>query len=61
MEHSYDLNSSENTVSPAALYVMECLPTMDELDSEPSLEESNKVIDILESCKAPGNGGISLT
>ena len=38
VEHYSDLYSRENTVSPAALDVIECLPTMDELDSEPSVE-----------------------
>ena len=58
MEHYSDLYSRENTVSPAALDVIECLPTMDELDSEPSVEELSKVIDSLASGKAPGNDGI---
>ena len=39
VEHYSDLYSRENTVSPAALDVIECLPTMDELDSEPSVED----------------------
>ena len=58
MEHYSDLYSRENTLSPAALDVIECLPTMDELDSEPSVEELSKAIDILASGKAPGNDGI---
>ena len=45
-------------MSPAALDVIECLPTMDELDSEPSVEEFSKAIDSLASGKAPGNNGI---
>ena len=36
-------------MSPAALYVIECLSTMDELDSEPSVEELSKAIDSLAS------------
>ena len=55
LEHYYDLYSRENTVSPAALDVIECLPTMDELDS---VEELSKAIDSLASGKAPGNDGI---
>ena len=38
VEHYSDLYSIEKTVSPAALDVIECLPTMDELDSGPSVE-----------------------
>ena len=45
-------------MSPAALDVIECLPTMDELDSEPSVEDLSKAIDSLASGKAPGNDGI---
>ena len=58
-EHYSDLYSRENTVSPAALDAIECLSTMDELDSEPLVEELSKAIDSLASCKAPGNDGIS--
>ena len=58
MEHYSDLYSRENTVSPAALDVIECLQTMDELDSKPSVEELSKAIDRLASGKAPGNDGI---
>ena len=58
MEHYSDLYSRENTVSPAALDVIECLPTMDELDSEPSVEDLSKAIDSLASDKAPDNDGI---
>ena len=50
--------SRENTVTPAALDVIECLPTMDELDSEPSVEELSKAIDSLASGKALSNDGI---
>ena len=54
--------SKENTVSPAALDVIDCLPTLDELDSEPLVEELSKAIDSLASDKAlSGNDGIPLT
>ena len=58
VEHYSDLYPRENTVSPAALDVIECLPTMDELESEPSVEEHSKAIDNLASGKAPDNDGI---
>ena len=45
-------------MSPAALDAIECLPTMDELDSEPLVEELSKAIGSLASGKAPGNDGI---
>ena len=38
VEHYSDLYSRKNTVSPAALDVIECLPTIDELDSGPLVE-----------------------
>ena len=57
MGHHSDLDSRENTVSPAALDVTECLQTMDELDSEPLVEELSKAIDS-SSGKVPGNDGI---
>ena len=58
VEHYSDLYSRENTVSTAALDVIDCLPTIDELDSEPLVEELSKAIDSLASGKAPGNDGI---
>ena len=58
VEHYSDLYSRENTMSPVAPDGIECLPTMDELDSEPSVEELSKAIDSLASGKAPGNDGI---
>ena len=58
MEHYSDLDSRENIVSPASLDVIECLPTMDELESEPLVEELSKASDSLASGKAPGNDGM---
>ena len=37
VEHYSDLYSRENIVSPSALDAVECLPTMEELDTEPTL------------------------
>ena len=42
-----------NVVSEEALMAMESLSTMDELDSEPTLEEINQALDQLSSGKAP--------
>ena len=44
-----------NVVSEEALVAMESLSTMDELDSEPTLEEINQALDPLSSSKTPGN------
>ncbi|XP_066302904.1 uncharacterized protein [Branchiostoma lanceolatum] len=53
VEHYSDLYSRQNTVSPSALDAIECLPTMDEQDAEPTLDELNKAIDSLSTGKAP--------
>ena len=45
-------------MSPSALDAVECLPTMEELDIEPTLEKLGKAIDSLASGKAPGSDGI---
>ena len=58
VEHYSDIYSRENTVSPSALDAVECLTTMEELDTEPTLEEFSKAIDSLASGKAPGSDGI---
>ena len=58
VEHYSALYSRENTVSPAALDVINGQPTMDALDSEPLVEEFSKAIDSLASGNAPGNDGI---
>ena len=57
MEHYSDLCSRENSVSPSALEAVECLPTMEELDTESTLEELHKAIDSLASGKVPGDDG----
>ena len=58
VEHYSDIYSRENIVSPTALDAVECLPTMEELDTEPTLEEFSKAIDSLASGKAPVSDGI---
>ena len=59
VEHYSDIYSRESIVSPSALDAVECLPTMEELDTEPTLEELSNAIDSLASGKAPGSDGIS--
>ena len=58
VEHYFDIYSRENIVSPSTLDTVECLPTMEELDTEPTLEELSKAIDSLASGMAPGSDGI---
>ena len=45
-------------VTEAALTATEYLPTLEELKSEPTLEELNKALDSLATGKAPGKDGI---
>ena len=52
-----ELYSRMNLVSEEALTAMESLSTMDELDSEPTLEEINQALDH-SSGKDPANDGI---
>ena len=58
VEHYSDLYSRQNVVTSAALDAIECLPTMEELDTEPTVEELSKAIDSLAAGKAPGSDGI---
>ena len=58
VEHYSDLYSRKNIVSPSALDAVECLPTMEELDTEPTLEELSKAFDRLTSGKATGSDEI---
>jgi len=59
VEHYSDLYSSrQNVVTTAALDAIECMPVMEELDTEPTTEELNKTINSLASGKAPGSDGI---
>ena len=53
VEYYSDLYSRENIVSPSALDAIECLPTFEEPDTGPTLEELSKAIDSLVSGKAP--------
>ena len=47
VEHYSDLYSRQNVVTTAALDAIECLPVMEELDTEPTTEELNKAINSL--------------
>ena len=58
MEHYSDLYFKQNVVTSAALDAIECLATMEELDTEPTVEELSKAIDSLAAGKAPGSDGI---
>ena len=58
VEHYSELCSRVNVVSAEARMAMESLSIMDELDSEPTLENINQALDKLYSGKAPGNDGI---
>ena len=57
-EHYSELYSKETVVSDAAIESTPQMPTMDELDTPPTIKELNKAIDSLSSDKAPGNDGI---
>ena len=52
VEHYSDLYSRENTVTPSALGAIKCMPIMEELDAEPTMDELSKVIDSLATGKA---------
>ena len=58
VDHYSELYSRMNVVSEEALIAMECLSTMDEHDSKPTLEEIDQALDQLSSCKAPRKDGI---
>ena len=58
VEHYSELYSRVNVVSEEALIAIKSLSIMDELDSEPTLEDINQTLDQLSSGKAQGNDGI---
>ena len=58
VEHYSDLYSRENTVTPSALGAIKCMPIMEELNIEPTMDELSKVIDSLATGKAPESNSI---
>ena len=58
VEHYSELYTRENMVSENALNAVECLPTLEDLDREPTVTELHKALDRLASGKAPGRDGI---
>lgn len=58
VEHYSELYSRENIVATSALDVIDPLPIMVELDTEPTLAELSKAINSLACGKAPGIDGI---
>ena len=58
MKHYSDLYSRKNTVAPSALDAIECMPVLEELDTEPTMDELSKAIDSLAAGKAPGSNSI---
>ena len=45
VENYVELSSTENTITNEALYTIESLPVMTELDTEPTEDDFNKAID----------------
>ena len=58
MDHYSEGYSRMNVVNEEALIAKVGLSTVDELDSEPTLEENNQALDQLPSAKVPGKDGI---
>ena len=58
VEHYLELYSRENSVTQEALDAIEELPVLEELDSEPTMEEIGKAIDALACGRAPGEDSI---
>ena len=58
VQHNSKLYSSENVLTEEALNAIECLPVLEELHGEPTLEELNEALVSLASGKAPGKDSI---
>ena len=57
-EHHTELYARENVITEDALNAVECLPELEELDREPTIDELSEALDSLASGKAPGKDGI---
>ena len=58
IEHYSELYTRGNVVSEEALNAIECLPVLEELDVDPTVDELSKALDSLAPGKAPGKDGI---
>ena len=58
VEHYLELYARENSITQEALDTIEELPVLEELDSEPTMEELSKAIDALACGRAPGADSI---
>ena len=58
VEHYTELYARENVVTEDALKAIECLPELEELNREPTIDELSEALDSLASGKAPGKDGI---
>ena len=58
VRHFSLLYSKDNTATDAALKHMENIPTMDDLETKPTVEELSKAITEMAFWKAPGSDGI---
>ena len=57
VEHNTELYAREN-VTEDTMNAIECLPELEELDREPTIDEFSEALDSLASGKAPGKDGI---
>ena len=57
-QHYSELHSRENVVTKEAINNIECLPFLEQLDSEPTLAEVKVALDSLTSSKALGKDNI---
>ncbi|XP_076443949.1 uncharacterized protein LOC143282234 [Babylonia areolata] len=58
VEHYTELYARENVVTEDALNAIECLPELEELDREPTIDELSVALDSFAFGKAPGKDGI---
>jgi hypothetical protein len=58
VEHYFELYSTQNVVTNAAIHAINQLHIPYDLDEEPTKEELSKAIDCLAIAKAPGEDGI---